>query len=406
MGGAQAVAALAYGTETIAARRRDRRARATSGCTRPSARSSAGSASTASPGRSELVVVADDARGRRAGRARSAGPGRARARTALVVAVRAAAPLEQVAERSRLAPDTGAGRACCRSDDLERRARARRGARARAPPARRARRPRRWRRRVRRAGCVFVGAASGTAFGDYVAGSNHVLPTGGAARFASGLSPAHFRRRMAEVRIGARGRARWPAPARRSRAPRASRRTPSRWRPASRRIGRHEPPHREIERSTGETDVRLALALDGTGAGERADRRRASSTTCSTCSPATARLDLDVAATRRPRDRRPPHRGGRRDRARPGARRGARRPQRDLPLRPRDRPHGRGARDLRDRHLRARPSAPVRGATCRPARSRGFDHELAEEFFRAVADATRKLTLHLDASRPAPTRTT
>jgi histidinol dehydrogenase len=56
--------------------------------------------------------------------------------------------------------------------------------------------------RVRRAGCLFVGAASGTAFGDYVAGSNHTLPTGGAARFASGLSARHFRRRMAEVRIG------------------------------------------------------------------------------------------------------------------------------------------------------------------------------------------------------------
>jgi histidinol dehydrogenase len=57
--------------------------------------------------------------------------------------------------------------------------------------------------RVRRAGCLFVGAASATAFGDYVAGSNHVLPTDGAARFASGLGPHHFRRRMSEVRIGA-----------------------------------------------------------------------------------------------------------------------------------------------------------------------------------------------------------
>jgi histidinol dehydrogenase len=56
--------------------------------------------------------------------------------------------------------------------------------------------------RVTRAGCLFVGAAGGTAFGDYVAGSNHVLPTGGAARFASGLSVRHFRRRMSEVRIG------------------------------------------------------------------------------------------------------------------------------------------------------------------------------------------------------------
>ena len=57
--------------------------------------------------------------------------------------------------------------------------------------------------RVRRAGCVFVGRESGTAFGDYVAGSNHTLPTGGAARFASQLGVRHFRRRMSEVRIGA-----------------------------------------------------------------------------------------------------------------------------------------------------------------------------------------------------------
>lgn len=57
-------------------------------------------------------------------------------------------------------------------------------------------------RRVQRAGCVLVGSASGTAFGDYVAGSNHCLPTGGAARFASGLSARVFRRRMSEVRLG------------------------------------------------------------------------------------------------------------------------------------------------------------------------------------------------------------
>jgi histidinol dehydrogenase len=55
--------------------------------------------------------------------------------------------------------------------------------------------------RVRSAGCLFVGNASGTAFGDYVAGSNHTLPTEGAARFASGLNVRHFRRRMAEVRL-------------------------------------------------------------------------------------------------------------------------------------------------------------------------------------------------------------
>jgi histidinol dehydrogenase len=55
---------------------------------------------------------------------------------------------------------------------------------------------------IRCAGCLFVGRDSATAFGDYVAGSNHVLPTGGAARFASTLSPRHFRRTMSEVRIG------------------------------------------------------------------------------------------------------------------------------------------------------------------------------------------------------------
>jgi len=60
---------------------------------------------------------------------------------------------------------------------------------------------------VRTAGCVFVGAAGATAFGDYVVGSNHILPTGGAARFASGLSPRHFRRRMSEVRIDPEGAA-------------------------------------------------------------------------------------------------------------------------------------------------------------------------------------------------------
>jgi histidinol dehydrogenase len=53
------------------------------------------------------------------------------------------------------------------------------------------------------AGCLFVGSNGATAFGDYIAGSNHVLPTDGAARFASTLSTGHFRRRFTEVRLGA-----------------------------------------------------------------------------------------------------------------------------------------------------------------------------------------------------------
>ena len=50
--------------------------------------------------------------------------------------------------------------------------------------------------------------------GDYITGANHVLPTGGAGRFASALSPAHFRRRFTEVRLedGAEELARAAAP--------------------------------------------------------------------------------------------------------------------------------------------------------------------------------------------------
>jgi histidinol dehydrogenase len=54
---------------------------------------------------------------------------------------------------------------------------------------------------VRFAGCLFVGRDAGVAFGDYVAGSNHVLPTGGAARYASALGPGTFRRRMSRVSL-------------------------------------------------------------------------------------------------------------------------------------------------------------------------------------------------------------
>jgi histidinol dehydrogenase len=55
--------------------------------------------------------------------------------------------------------------------------------------------------RVTRAGCLFLGAETGTAFGDYIVGSNHILPTNGSARFTSGVSAAQFRRRFAQVRI-------------------------------------------------------------------------------------------------------------------------------------------------------------------------------------------------------------
>jgi histidinol dehydrogenase len=54
---------------------------------------------------------------------------------------------------------------------------------------------------VRSAGTVFVGRQSATAFGDYAAGSNHVLPTAGAGRFSGPLGPGAFRRRIANVSL-------------------------------------------------------------------------------------------------------------------------------------------------------------------------------------------------------------
>jgi len=56
---------------------------------------------------------------------------------------------------------------------------------------------------VHAAGCVFLGSSGGTAFGDYAAGSNHVLPTGGAARFSGPLGARDFRRRQALVSLPA-----------------------------------------------------------------------------------------------------------------------------------------------------------------------------------------------------------
>jgi histidinol dehydrogenase len=53
--------------------------------------------------------------------------------------------------------------------------------------------------RVRNAGAVFVGPWTPVALGDYAAGSNHVLPTGGTARFAAGLSTFDFLRAVQVV---------------------------------------------------------------------------------------------------------------------------------------------------------------------------------------------------------------
>jgi histidinol dehydrogenase len=53
--------------------------------------------------------------------------------------------------------------------------------------------------KIRNAGAVFLGNFSPVALGDYAAGPSHVLPTGGTARWASGLSANHFLRSSSQI---------------------------------------------------------------------------------------------------------------------------------------------------------------------------------------------------------------
>ena len=58
---------------------------------------------------------------------------------------------------------------------------------------------------IRHSGAIFLGRWAPEALGDYVTGSNHVLPTSGAARFASGLSVLDFMKRTSVQRISEQG---------------------------------------------------------------------------------------------------------------------------------------------------------------------------------------------------------
>jgi len=56
-------------------------------------------------------------------------------------------------------------------------------------------------KKIKHAGAIFLGSMSTEAFGDYVAGPSHVLPTGGAARFSSPLSVYDFLRMPSVISI-------------------------------------------------------------------------------------------------------------------------------------------------------------------------------------------------------------
>lgn len=61
----------------------------------------------------------------------------------------------------------------------------------------------RWASRIRHAGAIFLGAHTPEAIGDYLAGPNHVLPTSRTARFSSGLSVLTFMKRTTIIGCGA-----------------------------------------------------------------------------------------------------------------------------------------------------------------------------------------------------------
>ncbi len=65
--------------------------------------------------------------------------------------------------------------------------------------------PQQWAGRVRHAGAIFLGRYSSEALGDYCAGPNHVLPTAGTARFSSPLGVYDFQKRTSLISVSAAG---------------------------------------------------------------------------------------------------------------------------------------------------------------------------------------------------------
>ena len=317
MGGAQAIAALAYGTETVepvdvivgpgAAVR--------AGGQAPGARASW--ASTASPGPADLVIIATE-------------PPRPRCvLDALAQAEHGAGSVVAV-----LSPDPGL---------LDRLEDAGEALIARSRPTWRPR----WRSaRASRPSTSSCGRGGGGAGAARSARPAAVFVGAGRGHRVRGLRrgleprPAHGGRRALRLRAqraplparherGPRSRRRrprrWPARASRSPAPRASARMPPPW---PREWTRHMTRTADITRTTGETDVRLSLDLDGTGGGPPEHRRRLPGPHARPAGPPRQARPRRADVHGRPADGLAPHGRGHRDRARPGAGPRARRPRR------------------------------------------------------------------------------
>ena len=375
------------------ARGRDRRARHACGSRRPSGRSShvVGIDGFAGPVRPH--GDRDRGRRRRGARARPAGAGRARRG----LADRGGQRRPGDPRRAR-----GVEPRSCAPTTWRPRWRSPRRSRP-STCSSRARRPRRSRRACARAGCLFVGNAAGTAFGDYVAGSNHTLPDRG--RRALRLRPQRAPLPAPHGR-GAPRRRRARAGGRR-RADRAGRGLPAHAASMASCVRIHDrDPHRPAQ-PQDRRDRRLAHARPRPAAAPAPARpASASSTTCSTCSPATAGWtstssvtgDLQTGSHHTVEDTGIVL-GQALDQAL-GDRRGIVRYGHAVV------PMDEARAGVRDRHLRP----PVRAASaassgCPPGDIDGFEYEAAEEFFRARRERRAADAAHRPAGA-ARTRTT
>jgi histidinol dehydrogenase len=212
MGGAQAIAALAYGTETVP--RVDKIVGPGSVWVQAAKRQVFGQVGIdAEAGPSEVVVVADDA----AAPDRVAADLLAQAEHEELASVLLATPsralaaavqveiVEQLADLPRREIATRSLRersAIVITADL---AEALEIANRYAPEHLQllVAEPERWLPKVENAGAVFLGDSSPVPLGDYVAGPSHVLPTGGTARFFSPIGVEDFQKRMSVIQLDA-----------------------------------------------------------------------------------------------------------------------------------------------------------------------------------------------------------
>ena len=203
LGGAHAIAALALGTETIEPV--DVVAGPGNAWVTEAKRQLFGSVGVDGlAGPSELAIVAGRERRRRCCAARPPGPGRARPRQSARGdrALRRAARRDCGARRGRrVRASQRCGSAARAGEGAVDQSGARAGGRTRAGTSSVAVQGGRRRGAVARCGLRLRRPGGGTAFGDYAAGSNHVLPTGGAARFAGPLGARAFLRRTSVVSL-------------------------------------------------------------------------------------------------------------------------------------------------------------------------------------------------------------